>query len=672
MSSPFCRQIPRAQGLAQAGLFAGLLAATGFSAEPKPAPKPAPARIASTPAELTVADFFRPHAVVSAKLNPGGTHLALLIDEPKTDSTGLRILDLGTKKMVGMTGTAIYDIHDVHWVGDDRVVFTVSRDNIYATGLLSVPRDLVRSPKVLNERDAVQVLGSPDARPDNLFVWVRQSARDDGRPGALVEVNVRSRSERGFDADSTQIRDIVPDPPGEGVRGWIPDLTGEVRYAVTHKNGNLSLYRRETDNRTWTRVSLNLDTMQPLAVDTNPDVLLVACLTSAGLRELVRLNTREYTNGPVLYTDEKYDFSTGHLQFSDNRKELLSLSYARQAPVQIAFSPEESRLQRSIDAALPPEHINLIVGRNRDGSRLLVRSLTDRHPGTLYLFNYDVQKNTLSFGSVANLAPWLPENLLGSVRLMTYKARDGLQLDAYVTVPLDYVAGKPAPMIVLPHGGPWVRDVWGYDAESQFFASRGYVVFRPNYRGSSGYHADISLKPRMEFRKMHDDVTDGVRALIKSGIADPAHIAIIGASFGGYLAVCGAAFEPDLYRCAVTIAGVFDWDRAMRDARHNDPDAFRYERMLHELGDPKVQREKFEAISPLHAADQIRIPVFIAHGGEDRVADSGQSHRLAKILKKSGTPYETMFAGAEGHGFFTLKNRIELYQRIEAFLKKNL
>ena len=654
----------------RAGLVAGLLVATGFSAEPKPAP--APVRVASSPAELTVEDFFRPPAVVSTKLNPSGTHLALMVAEPKTDSTGLRILDLTTKRAVGMTGTKVYDIRDLHWVGDERVVFSVTRDNIYATGLLSAPRDLVRSPKVLNERDVVQVIGTPNARPDNLFVWVRQSARDNGRPGSLVEINARRRSDRGFDADSTQISDIVPDPPGEGVRGWIPDLTGEIRYAVTYKDGRLSLYRREADNRTWTRVSLNLDAMQPLAVDTNPDVLLVACLTPAGLRELVRLNTRDYTTGPVLYTDEKYDFSNGRLQFSGDRKELLNLSYARQAPVQVAFSPEETRLQRSIDAALSPEHINLIVGRNRDGSRLLVHSLTDRHPGTLYLFTYDSQKPSLTYNTVANLAPWLPENLLGSVRLMTYQARDGLQLDAYVTVPLDYVAGKPAPMIVLPHGGPWVRDVWGYDAESQFFASRGYVVFRPNYRGSSGYHADISLKPRMEFRKMHDDVTDGVRALIKSGIADPAHLAIIGGSFGGYLAICGAAFEPDLYQCAVTIAGVFDWDRAMRDARRNDPDAYRYELLLRELGDPKVQHEKFEAMSPLQSADRIKIPVFIAHGGEDRVADSSQSHRLAKILKKSGTPHETMFKGAEGHSFYTLKNRIELYQRIEEFLKKNL
>ncbi|MDP2138045.1 MAG: alpha/beta fold hydrolase, partial [Candidatus Didemnitutus sp.] len=268
--------------------------------------------------------------------------------------------------------------------------------------------------------------------------------------------------------------------------------------------------------------------------------------------------------------------------------------------------------------------------------------------------------------------PWLPENLLGEVRLMTFKARDGLMLDGYVTLPADHVPDRPAPMVVLPHGGPWARDVWGYHPEAQFFASRGYVVFQPNYRGSTGYGADISITPRAEFRRMHDDVTDGTRALIRSGIADPARIAIVGTSFGGYLAVCGAAFEPDLYRCAVTIAGIFDWERVMREARNLDPDPYRYEQLLRMLGDPRKLQEKFEAMSPFHSVSQIKVPVFVAHGGDDRVADSSQSRRLTKALTKARVPHETMFRTDEGHGFSELKNRVELYERVESFLKKHL
>jgi dipeptidyl aminopeptidase/acylaminoacyl peptidase len=314
-----------------------------------------------------------------------------------------------------------------------------------------------------------------------------------------------------------------------------------------------------------------------------------------------------------------------------------------------------------------PERLNQIVSRSRDGQRLLFISSSDRHPGTLFL----LERKTMKLQTLSQLAPWLPERLMAPVRVTTYRARDGLKLDGYVTLPLDYDESKPGPMVVLPHGGPWHRDVWGYDPESQFFASRGYIVFRPNYRGSTGYNAAISREPRMEFRKMHEDVTDGVRALIAAKIADPAHIAIVGASFGGYLSICGAAFEPGLYRCAVSIAGVFDWERMIKEDRDNE-NIFRSEWLRRDLGDPKAQREKFEAMSPFYSVGQIKVPVFIIHGEDDNNADTSQSRRLVKALKAAGVKHETLFIPGESHGFAEMRHRIELFTRVEAFLKQNL
>lgn len=620
---------------------------------------------ARTPAELTVTDFFRPPLFTSVSLNPAGTHMAVLVSEEKTDSTGLRVFEFATKKTAGLRGTKTYDMREFRWVGDERIVFTVSQDNIYASGLFSIPRDCASEPKLLNGLDAVQILGSPKARPDHLFVWVRRSARNDGRPGDLVELDLKRRFRTPFDQDYSQVT-TVPTPPGDSISAWLQDRQGEIRYAVTQTKGRFLLSRR--DEKQWTPLNVDLDRQHPLAVDTDPHTLLVAQLTPGGRRELVRLNTRDGSTGPVLHTDEKYDFSTGRVIYSTDDKDIAGLGYLRQAPTNIWFRDEEAALQASVDAFLPPDRVNLIVSRSRDGGRLLVRSSSDRHPGTLYAVEPKAGQAT----TVGSLAPWLPEALLGPVMLTTFTARDGLKLDAYVTLPVNYVAGQPAPTIVLPHGGPWVRDTWGYDPESQFFASRGYVVFRPNYRGSSGYTADISLKHRMEFRKMHEDVTDGVRALIKGRIADPARIAIVGGSFGGYLAICGAAFEPDLYRCAVSMAGIFDWARVMKEARANDPDSSRYDHLLRNLGDPKQQQEKFEAMSPMAAISQVKVPIFVAHGEEDPIADASQSHRLVRALKKAGVPCETMFASGESHGFASLRNRVELYTRVESFLKKNL
>ncbi|MDI1319013.1 MAG: S9 family peptidase, partial [bacterium] len=339
----------------------------------------------------------------------------------------------------------------------------------------------------------------------------------------------------------------------------------------------------------------------------------------------------------------------------------------QQAATQIWFQPEEESLQLSIDSVLPADHINTIVSRSRDGNKILLISSSDRHPGALYLLD----RTNAKLKALAQLAPWLPEKLMAPVRLMTYRTRDGLKLDGYVTLPLNHDEARPGPMIVLPHGGPWVRDSWGYDAQSQFFASRGYIVFQPNYRGSAGYSPEISKAQQFEFRKMHDDVTDGVRALVAAKIADPAHLAIIGSSFGGYLALCGAAYEPGLYRCAVTIAGVFDWETVMKQDRQNEND-FRYAWLRRNIGDPKQQREKFEAMSPYHAVAQIKAPVFVIHGKEDTNADTDQSRRLTKALKQAGVPYEAWFIPDEAHGLAEMKHRVELFTRIEAFLQKNL
>jgi dipeptidyl aminopeptidase/acylaminoacyl peptidase len=413
---------------------------------------------------------------------------------------------------------------------------------------------------------------------------------------------------------------------------------------------------------------LDLDRYRPLAVDVDPDVLFIARLNEQGLRELVRLNTLDGTTGPALHTDSKYDFSDAGVRYSGDEKNVISLVYSRQALTQVWLREEDRALQESIDAALPAGHLNIVTSRSRDGSSLIISSSSDRNPGTVYLFK--PKAGTLSV--VGELAPWLPEKLLSPVQLITFKTRDGLSLDGYVTLPVGYIPGKARPTIILPHGGPWMRDAWGFNPEAQFFASRGYVVFQPNYRGSSGYNAAISMTPRAEFRRMHDDVTDGARTLIKAGIADPAHMAIVGGSFGGYLALCGAAFEPDFYRCAVTIAGVFDWDRVIREAKTYDTESYRHDWLARTLGDPRKERAKFEAMSPFASVGQIRIPVFVAHGEADPIADSSQSHRLVKALAKNGIPYETLFQRDEGHGFYSLKNRVELYERIELFLKKNL
>lgn len=654
MNLPFVRGLSRVPALFLLGSVARLAAA-----EPV-----APAR----PADIPLESFFRPAAVRFAQLNPAGTHLAVLNHDPKADAYSLVIISLADQQVKGLRGTTELNPSRFLWAGDERLVLSAIRNNIYAGGLYTINRNDPSKITTLYPNDAVEVLGTPRQRTDNLLVWVRRSARSAGRDIGVEEVDLRFKATHFQSDDLTRmVRSSLPVPRGyTGVHRWLRDREGEIRYALVHRDGRTSCLRRDAGDE-WTEVPINLDVDRPLSVEADPAVLLVAHGNPDGACELARFDTRNASLGPVLYRDEKYDFAQGSVRYSSTEKDVIGLSYARQTLEQVWLREDEADLQRSIDAVLPGR-VNQIVSRSKDGRRLLLISSSDRHPGTLYFLDRDAWK----LRNMVELAPWLPERLMAPVRTMTFKARDGLKLDGYVTVPPDHDPTRPAPMVVLPHGGPWMRDSWGYDPESQFFASRGYIVFRPNYRGSTGYNPAVSIQPRLEFRKMHEDVTDGVRALIAAKIADPAHIAIIGASFGGYLSICGAAFEPDLYRCAVSIAGVFDWERVMKEDRGNEVNISRAEWLKRDLGDPKVQREKFEAMSPFYSVARIKIPVFIAHGEEDENADTSQSRRLVKALKAAGVKNETCFIPEESHGLAEMKHRVELYRRIDAFLKRNL
>ncbi len=618
----------------------------------------------TTAGEIPVEYFFRPQAVKSASLNPAGTHVAAVTQNHVKDFASLVLFNLAAGTSKGLNGKTDLNIGSCWWAGDERVVFSVVKDNHYAWGLYAAPRDDPTRVTTLNSYDAVEVLGRPRTRPDNLLLWVRQSARNEGRDQGVLEIDLRRNQKFG---EPWNVRRSIPIPHlSTGVLRWFRDREGEVRYALAHNDGAIQLLRQEDDGH-WTLVTIDLDADQPLAVDTDNHVLFVAHRNATGGRDLMRLNVTDGTRGPVLHGDEKYDFSQGRLYYSGSEREVVGLAYARQALAQVWFKPEDEDLQRSIDAVLPAEHLNTISSRSQDGQQLLIVSSSDRHPGSLFLLD----RTTSRLKQLAEFAPWLPEKLMAPVRLMSYRTRDGLKLDGYVTLPLNRDESRPGPMIVLPHGGPWVRDTWGFDAVSQFFASRGYIVFRPNYRGSAGYNTEISKTPQFEFRKMHDDVTDGVQALVTAKIADPAHLAIVGASFGGYLALSGVAFEPGLYRCAVTIAGVFDWETMMKEDRQNENN-FRAAWLRRNIGEPKQQREKFEAISPYHSVAQIKAPVFVAHGKDDTNADTGQSRRLVKALKQAGVRYEALFIPDESHGLAEMKHRVELFTRIEAFLQKNL
>jgi dipeptidyl aminopeptidase/acylaminoacyl peptidase len=289
----------------------------------------------------------------------------------------------------------------------------------------------------------------------------------------------------------------------------------------------------------------------------------------------------------------------------------------------------------------------------------------DREPGRFYL--YEASSGELKL--LNKRKPWLDNKQLATMRPITLEARDGLELHGYVATPPGS-DGKNLPLVVVPHGGPyWVHDDWSFDEDTQVLATRGYAVLRVNFRGSGGFgRAYIDAGMREWGGKMQDDVTDATRWAIEQGIADPTRVCIYGASYGGYAALMGAVKDPDLYRCAIGVAGVYDLELAKK---WGDIQRSRFgERYLERaLGS---DRAEIARRSPARRAKEIKAAVMLVHGGRDFRVSPEHAKAMRKALDEAGVPYEGYFPSYEAHGIADDKNRLEYYTRILAFLDRHI
>jgi dipeptidyl aminopeptidase/acylaminoacyl peptidase len=306
------------------------------------------------------------------------------------------------------------------------------------------------------------------------------------------------------------------------------------------------------------------------------------------------------------------------------------------------------------------------VSTTRDETKAIFLSTTDRNPGTYYLLD----TAALRLKKLFDLAEWIHPQEMAPMKPMEYKARDGLTIHGYLTLPLGG-SGKNLPLVVNPHGGPSARDVWEFDPGVQFLANRGYAVLQVNFRGSTGYGKSFLKAGFREWGlKQQDDITDGVKWVIDQGIADPKRVCIFGASYGGYAALIGLEQTPELYRCGISYAGVTDIIRTLKKSL---PELKIAEAMaIEQIGDVKEDKAHLKDVSPLAHVDKIQVPVFLAHGEYDRRVPIETARDLARALKKQGKLYDFMVRDDEDHGFHQETNKIAFWTKVEAFLKSNL
>jgi len=324
----------------------------------------------------------------------------------------------------------------------------------------------------------------------------------------------------------------------------------------------------------------------------------------------------------------------------------------------------EAQLHKDLAGQFPGSYVSF-ESFSDDGSKLLFSTSADRDPGAYYFLDRKTGKADFLFATM----PWIDPARAGERRPIMYKARDGLELHGYLTLPPNKPA-KNLPMVLMVHGGPFEQtDDWFWDTEAQFLASRGYAVLQVNFRGSGGRGRSFIVSGYREWGgKIQDDLIDGVRWAIGQGVADAGRICTYGGSFGGYSAVMSTIREPGMFKCAIGYVGVYDLPLFMKrkeeDRTRSIPVYFR-----RTLGEDRAELARQ---SPALQADKITVPVFLVHGEEDEIAPFEQAKAMRDALKAAGKPFEWMAVPDEGHGFYSEKNRLELYKRMEEFLARHI
>ncbi len=646
----------------------------------------APAQAAAPATPVPLAAFFDNADFGDAVLSPSGKFLAAKVGGAGRRD-GLAVVDLSTIAVEVVARFADVDVDHVQWVNEERLLFDTTDKRVgvgerrWAPGLFAVDRDGKNFRQLVNRNGGwYQPSGAERLLHWHTFMLKQRGAQNsdyvyvanrriDG-PGEiryeeLLRLNTRNgqTTSVGRPADS---------------KGWMLDEQGEPRLTWDLEKGVLTLYLREQDGdkQRWRKLTsfaaygVAGRSFTPLAF--GPDGVLYV-LSHHGANEKQAVHTLDLASGQIsgkpLIQLDGFDFS-GQLIFG--RGKLLGVRYVREARDTLWLDPEMQQLQAEIDAKLP-NTVNLLTLPTRpETPNVLVRAYSDRQPAVTLIYN----SASKTFNKVGDSHPQIRASEMAGQRFLRYKARDGLDIPALLTVPNDR-AGQKLPLVVLVHGGPWLRGAsWGWDAQAQFLASRGYAVLQPEFRGSTGFGArHLQAGFKQWGLQMQDDIADGARWAIAEGVADPRRICIAGASYGGYATLMGLVRDPELFKCGVNWVGVTDIHLMYSghwSATSDLSEEWREYGMPQLIGDPEKDAAQLKATSPLQQAARIGQPLLLAYGGADQRVPLYHGTKFRDAVKAHNQDVEWIEYAEEGHGWSLPKNRIDFWGRVEKFLDRNI
>jgi dienelactone hydrolase len=446
------------------------------------------------------------------------------------------------------------------------------------------------------------------------------------------------------------------------------DEAGKLRLATrTADNGDTDILRVDEAGFTKVYSCSVFESCGPVRF--HKDATRVYMVTNKGDVDLMRLTLFDPATSKeeVVESDplKKVDF--GNASFSEVSDELIATSYEDERTRRYFRDKAFEADYRALEKKLPGRDLT-VASVTKDEQLWLVSASSDTEPGERYLYDRKSKQVTLQYKAFEKL----PRAALASMTAISYPSTDGLQIPAFLTLPKG-VPPKNLPLILFPHGGPWARDAFGYRAQVQFLANRGYAVLQPNFRGSTGYGKKFTNAGNNQWGdKMQDDLTAGVKYLVAQGTVDAKRVGIMGGSYGGYATLAGVAFTPDLYAAAVAIVAPSNLITLL-DSIPPYWEAGRkifYERM----GNPTTAEGKaqLQRQSPLNSSAKIRTPLLVVQGANDPRVKKAESDQIVIALRDRGFPVEYLVAPDEGHGFARPVNNMAMFAAAEKFLAKHL
>jgi dipeptidyl aminopeptidase/acylaminoacyl peptidase len=586
----------------------------------------------------------------SPGISPDGTRIAWLA--PVDGVLNVWVGQIGADDAKPVTDDTDRGIRDYRWAHDDRhLLYVQDRGgdenwHLYAVDLEGGgTRDLTPFDGV-----QAQLVATDKEFPDQVLVGLN---KDNPELHDVYQLDL-----------ATGKLDLVASNPG--FIGWLADADLRVRCGVAPTpDGGLIVMVRDSEDAEW-RQALQVgpeDALgtSPVAFSRDGNHLIMVSSQDANAARLVRLDLAD-GDRQVIYADPRYDVESVVLHPDTREPELVTVvrDRAEIEAVDPALAEELARI-RAVHPGDPA-----FLGRDHDDRTWLLAFTADDGPVSYYAWDRAEQRATFLFVH----RPELERYQLAGMEPFSFTARDGLEVHGYLSFPPG-ASRSGLPTVLNVHGGPWYRDIWGFNPEVQWFANRGYLCVQVNFRGSTGYgKAFLNAGDREWGAAMHDDLVDAVNHVVERGWADPARVAIYGGSYGGYAALVGATFTPDLFRCAVDLVGPSN----LKTLIESIPPYWKPMVALFNtrVGNPETEVDFLWSRSPLSRVDQIRIPVLIAQGANDPRVKQAESEQIVAAMRDKGIAYEYLLFPDEGHGFAKPENRLRFYAVAERFLATHL